>query len=134
MVMLERREAVNRSMERFLEGEGHRSWRESSRVVLKKKKSGRDVLQAQRPWLENYEEGVPYTVGVPNIPLNHLLRSAVRRFPNHPAIYFEGSKLSYRRLNHEANRFPNPLIALGLGKGARVVLLMPNLPQKEIGF
>jgi long-chain acyl-CoA synthetase len=134
MVMLERREAVNRSMERFLEGEGHRSWRESSRVVPKKKKSGRDVLQAQRPWLENYEEGVPYTVGVPNIPLNHLLRSAVRRFPNHPAIYFEGSRLSYRRLNHEANRFANALIALGVGKGARVVLLLPNLPQMVIGF
>ncbi len=77
---------------------------------------------------------MPYTVGVPNIPLHHLLRSAVRRFPLRPAIYFEGSRLSYRRLNHEANRFANALIALGVGKGARIVLLLPNVPQMVIGF
>ncbi len=133
MVMLERREAVNRSLERFLEGEGQRSWRESSSAP-QKKKHGRDALRSERPWLENYEEGVPYTVGVPNIPLQHLLRSSVRRFPNRPALFFEGARMSYRRLNHEANRFANALLALGIGKGARVVLLLPNVPQMAIGF
>jgi long-chain acyl-CoA synthetase len=132
MVMLERREAVNRAMERFLEGEGQRSWRVSN--SRPQKKSGRELLLKERPWLENYEQGVPYTVGVPNIPLHHLLRSSVRRFPNRPAIYFEGSRLSYRRLNHEANRFANALLSLGVGKGARVVLLLPNIPQMVIGF
>jgi long-chain acyl-CoA synthetase len=133
LVMLERREAVDRAIERFLSGEGQRSWRETS-TTTPKKKSGRDVLQKERPWLENYEGGVPYTVGIPNIPLHHLLRSAVRRFPNHPAIFFEESRISYRRLNHEANRFANALVALGVGKGTRVVLLMPNVPQMVIGF
>jgi long-chain acyl-CoA synthetase len=133
MVMLERREAVDRSIERFLMGEGQRSWRESS-SNLQKRTGGRDAIRKERPWLKNYEQGVPYTVSVPNIPLHHLLRSAVRRFPLHPAIYFEGSTLSYRRLNHEANRFANALLALGVGKGARVVLLLPNTPQMVIGF
>jgi long-chain acyl-CoA synthetase len=133
MVMLERRDAVDRSIERFLVGDGQRSWRESSSVI-QRKIGGRDALRKERPWLENYEAGVPYTVGVPNIPLHRLLRSAVRRFPNRPAIFFEGSKLSYRRLNHEANRFANALIGLGVGKGARVVLLLPNVPQMIVGF
>jgi long-chain acyl-CoA synthetase len=133
MVMLERREAVNRSLERFLADEGQRSWREST-PRPKKKPSGRDALRKERPWLEYYEAGVPYTVSVPNIPLNHLLRSAVRRFPLRQAIYFEGSRLTYRRLNHEANRFANALISQGVGEGARVVLLLPNLPQMVIGF
>lgn len=133
MVMLERRDAVNRLLERFLLGEGQRSWRESDSHP-EKKKSSRDPLRKERPWLENYEQGVPYTVSVPNIPLHHLLRSAVRRFPNQPAIFFEGSRLSYRRLNQEVNRFANALLALGLGKGTRVVLLLPNLPQMVIGF
>jgi long-chain acyl-CoA synthetase len=133
MVMLERREAVDRSIERFLVGEGQRSWRESS-SNSQKKKSGRDALRKERPWLEHYDAGVPYTVSVPNIPLHHLLRSAVRRFPLHPAIFFEGSRLTYRRVNHEANRFANALISLGVGKGARVVLLLPNVPQMVIGF
>jgi len=133
MVLLERREAVDRSIERFLEGEGQRSWREPSSHP-QKGKGRREALLKERPWLENYEAGVPYTVGVPNIPLHHLLRSAVRRFPRHPAIFFEGRRITYRRLNHEANRFANALVSLGVGKGARIVLLMPNLPQMVIGF
>lgn len=133
LVMLERREAVERAIERFLSGEGQRSWRDAAEVVPKQK-GGRAPLRTKRPWLESYEAGVPYTVDIPRIPLHHLLRSAVRRFPNRPAIFFEGTRISYRRLNREANRFANALVALGVSKGARVVLLMPNVPQMVIGF
>lgn len=133
MVMLERREAVERAIDRFLSDEGQRSWRDSS-AVASGKLSGREALRKERPWLNHYEPGVPYTIGIPNIPLYQLLRSSVRRFPTHPAIVFEGSSLSYRQLNHEANRFANALLALGVGKGARVVLLLPNMPQMVIGF
>lgn len=147
MVMLERREAVNRAIERFLADEGQRSWRDTSAVIRKEqqtlrnpekrragKTDGRDALRKERPWLAHYEAGVPYTTAIPNIPLHHLLRSAVRRFPLRVAIFFEGGRLSYRQLNHEANRFANALQTLGVGKGARVVLLLPNLPQMVIGF
>ena len=131
MVMLERREAVSRAIERFLEGESRRSWRDHKPDSTR---SSRDELELERPWLKFYEKGVPYTIGIPNIPAHHLLRSAVRRFPLHTALIFEGKKLSYRALNHQANRFANALLSLGLGPGARVVLLMPNIPQMVIGF
>ncbi|HEX2697999.1 MAG TPA: alpha/beta fold hydrolase [Anaerolineales bacterium] len=133
MVMLERREAVDRAIERFMSDEGQRSWRDTSSVI-RKKAGGRDALRRERPWLSFYESGVPYTVSVPNIPVHHLLRSSVRRFPFKPAVYFEGSHHSYRYINHEANRFANSLQSLGIGKGARVVLLLPNTPQVVIGF
>jgi len=131
LVMLERREAVDRAIERFLEGESQRSWRDDKPASVK---SSREVLEHERPWLTHYEPGVPYTIGIPNIPVHHLLRSAVRRFPRKIAVIFEGRRLSYRKLNHEANRFANALLSLGLGKGARVVLLMPNIPQMVIAF
>jgi long-chain acyl-CoA synthetase len=131
LVMLERREAVDRAIERFLEGESQRSWRDDKPASVK---SSREALEQERPWLAHYEPGVPYTIGIPNIPAHHLLRSAVRRFPRKTAIIFEGGRLSYRKLNHEANRFANALLSLGLGKGARVVLLMPNIPQMVIAF
>lgn len=131
MVMLERREAVNRAISRFLKGESKKSWRDSSFVAAR---STRVELKERRPWLDKYEDGVPYTVDVPRIPVHHLLRSSVRRFPNHRAVLFEGAKLSYRKLNHEANRFANALLAQGVGKGSRVVLLLPNLPQMVIGY
>jgi long-chain acyl-CoA synthetase len=131
MVMLERRDAVNRAITRFLDGEAKKSWREDSFVPSK---TERDELSIVRPWLKHYEEGVPYTIGIPRIPLHHLLRSAVRRFPNRSAVYFEGMQISYRKLNHEANRFANALTALGIGKGTRVVLYLPNIPQSVIAF
>src|SRR5689334_19382168 len=108
--MLERHEAVERAIERFTSEGSQHSWREAADAP--KKKGGRDALRRDRPWLESYEDGVPYTVGVPNIPLHHLLRSAVRRFPGHAALLFEGSRMSYRRLNQEVNRFANALVAL----------------------
>ena len=130
LVMLERRDAVNRAIERVLEGET-KSWRETSSP---RSGSSRDALRRERPWVVHYQNGVPYTIGVPRIPLHHLLRSAVRRFPTRAAIRFEGSALSYRQLNWEANKFANALLSLGLIKGSRVILLLPNTPQVIIGF
>jgi long-chain acyl-CoA synthetase len=131
MVMLERRETVDRAITNFLKGESKKTWRDKSFIIPK---TQRDDLKSERVWLNHYEEGVPYTVDVPRIPAHHLLRSAVRRFPGRPAIFFEGAALTYRSLNHEVNRFANALLAQGIGKGARVVLLMPNIPQMVIGF
>ncbi|MBN8657285.1 MAG: alpha/beta fold hydrolase [Anaerolineae bacterium] len=131
MVMLERRETVDRAITNFLKGESKKTWRDKSFIVSK---TQRDDLKSERVWLNHYEEGVPYTVDVPRIPAHHLLRSAVRRFPGRPAIFFEGAAITYRSLNHEVNRFANALLAQGIGKGARVVLLMPNIPQMVIGF
>jgi long-chain acyl-CoA synthetase len=131
MVMLERREAVNRALERFLDEESKKSWRESPAV---KPGNERGDLRVERPWLKHFEDGVPYTIGIPRIPLHHLLRSAVRRYPLRTALLFEGARFSYRRLNHEANRFANALTAMGIGRGARVVLYLPNIPQAVIAF
>ena len=131
MVMLERRDAVDRAIERFLGGERQNSWREASSASAG---FSRETLRRERPWLYHYEAGVPYTIGVPRVPLHQLLRSAVRRFPFRAAVWFEGSRMTYRRLNHEVNRFANALLGLGLGKGARVVLLLPNIPQMVVGF
>jgi long-chain acyl-CoA synthetase len=140
LVMLERREAVNRAIERFVRDDSQRSWREGSmespaeEAAKRKKSGGRGQLRSERPWLTHYDPGVPYTTAVPDIPLHHLLRSAVRRFPRRPAIFFEGARISYRRLNHQSNRLANALRSLYVGKGKRVALLLPNSPQMVIAF
>lgn len=130
MVMLERREAVNRAIERFME-EPKKSWREPDTT---RETRSRAALVKERPWLHHYDDGVPYTVGIPRIPLHHFLRAAARRFPLHLAVNYEGAWLTYRRLNHESNRFANALHSIGVEKGDRVMILMPNLPQLVICF
>jgi long-chain acyl-CoA synthetase len=131
MVMLERHEAVDRAIARFLKGESQKSWRDASMITPR---SNRNKFKTERAWLNFYEDGVPYTVDVPRIPVQYLLRSSVRRFPNRPAILFEGTTFSYRRVNREANKLANAILSQGLAKASRIVLLMPNIPQMVIAF
>jgi long-chain acyl-CoA synthetase len=91
-------------------------------------------LIKERPWLAHYDEGVPHTIAVPRVALQSLLSSAVRRFPLHTALLFEGNRITYKRLHKEANQFANALRSLGIEKGDRVMLLLPNLPQAVIAF
>ncbi len=130
MVMLERRDAVNRNIQRFLEGP-QEGWRDPDPDP---DASARAALLHDRPWLAHYDEGVPYTVAIPNAPLHQMLRSSVRRFPLRTAIQFEGTRLTYLRLYKEVNRFANALRSLGVDRGDRVMLLLPNLPQLVIAF
>ena len=125
MVMLERRDAVNRAIDRFLEA-SLRSWRLTDTSTPDGRRSS---LLEKRPWLVSYDEGVPHTVAIPRVPLHHLLDSSVRRFPAHTAINFEGRRISYRQLGKDVDRFASALLRLGLEKGDRVMLLLPNLPQ-----
>lgn len=130
MVMLERREAVNRAITRFTDLE-KRSWSDSEASAVDLERSN---LFKSRPWLPYYDAGVPSITAIPRVPLQSLLRSAARRFPRQAALDFEGYRMSYRRLNQEASRFANFLRSLGVKKGDRVMLLLPNLPQLVIGF
>jgi long-chain acyl-CoA synthetase len=128
--MLERREAVNRAIERFIDA-SQRSWSDGG---LSNDKFERAALVKERPWLAYYEKDIPHTIAIPRIPLHYLLSSSARRFPLKTALIFEGKRISYHRLSVEATRFANALQALGVGKGDRVMLLLPNLPQMAISF
>jgi long-chain acyl-CoA synthetase len=63
----------------------------------------------------------------------HVERGA-RFFPDHPAILFEGSELSYRELNLRANRLANALQAHGVQRGDRVALYLPNIPNFAVCY
>jgi len=63
----------------------------------------------------------------------HVERGA-RFFPDRPAILFEGSELSYRELNLRANRLANALKADGVGRGDRVALYLPNIPNFAVCY
>src|SRR3972149_6016540 len=59
---------------------------------------------------------------------------AARWFPDHPAILFEGSELSYRELNLRANRLANALKANGVQGGDRIALYLPNIPHFAVCY
>ncbi len=87
-----------------------------------------------KPWLKFYEPSVPATLTYPDVPLFHFLDDTAAKYPNRPALYFYGERLSYRTLANMVNRFANALIALGVKKGDRVAVHLPNSPQFVIAY
>lgn len=85
-------------------------------------------------WPRLYQQGVPAEVEWPDGPLDGLLRSAVRQYPDQPAIVFFDHEISYRELDALVDRLAAGLQDLGLRKGDRVSLFMPNCPQIIIAY
>ncbi len=89
---------------------------------------------AGRPWTAHYDEGVPATLRYPAVPLQAMLDDAAESFPDATATIFFNAKRSYRSLSDDAWRFANALRRLGVVKGDRVALMLPNCPQFMIAF
>jgi long-chain acyl-CoA synthetase len=86
------------------------------------------------PWLDSYPPGVPEHVQVPQENLARLLADAARDYPHAPAFHFEGRTTSYAELAEQAWRFAGALAGLGVTKGTRVGLILPNSPQVIVAF
>jgi long-chain acyl-CoA synthetase len=98
-----------------------------------------------RPWFKSYEQHVPHTLSYPDVTLETFLADAAQKYPFNTATNFVlsylaggrftvGGKLTYRRLNELADRFATALYQLGVRKGDRVALMLPNSPHFVIAF
>ena len=87
-----------------------------------------------RPWTRHYDPGVPATLTYPDLPLHALLEDASRSHQRATATIFFGAKRSYASLQRDATFFSAGLRRLGVKKGDRVALMLPNCPQFLIAF
>ena len=86
-----------------------------------------------KPWLKHYEPGMPHTLRpYPERTLLDVMSDTVRQRPEHTALIFKGTRVSYARLEQLTNAFGAALVAQGVQKGDRVALLLPNSPQSII--
>jgi long-chain acyl-CoA synthetase len=86
----------------------------------------------ERPWLKFYDSHVPQNLEYPPIPLPRILDDAADRFPDRVGVFFFGAKVRYRELRAHADEFARALGEIGLTKGGRLGLLVPNMPQTLI--
>jgi long-chain acyl-CoA synthetase len=88
------------------------------------------VASAASPWLAHYDEGVPATLEpYPPRTLVDYLADAARACPDAPALLFKGTTIGYAELDRLSDAFAAGLSALGVTRGDRVALLLPNCPQ-----
>ncbi|MCW3976594.1 MAG: long-chain fatty acid--CoA ligase [Candidatus Bathyarchaeota archaeon] len=100
-------------------------------------KSKTDKILAEyekRPWLKWYAEGVPADVEIPEKSILDMIDEAVEKWGNTNALVFYGKKMKHKEIRELSLRFATALHDLGVKKGDRVALLLPNCPQFMIAY
>lgn len=82
------------------------------------------------PWLSQYDPGVPASLEpYPDRTLLDYFQDGVAARPSAPALLFKGARISWRRLAEDSDAFAGALAAMGIGRGDRVAVVLPNVPQ-----
>ncbi len=102
------------------------------------------VTYLDRPWLQHYDAGVPHTLEpYPEIPLHELLRQSVRKTPEQtalitpaklPLLGFQSTTMTYAELDRLSDALAAGLIQMGLKKGQRVAVILPNSMAFAISY
>ena len=87
-----------------------------------------------RPWFANYDKGVPKTIDYPKKPLYHFLEESAEKYPDKPCTIFKGAIITYKEMNEITDRMAAALADLGVKKGDRVGIFMPNTPQFVMAY
>jgi long-chain acyl-CoA synthetase len=87
-----------------------------------------------RPWIRHYDYNVPTTLRYPRIPIQEIVSLPANTYPDKPALDFFGTTISFYDLRLLVIRFSNALAAIGVTKGERVGIHLPNCPQYLIAY
>ena len=85
-------------------------------------------LSASAPWFKFYGD-MPHTLNYPAKTIYELVRAAALKYPNDVAYEFMGKNVTYSQFMARIDRVAKALLALGVGKGDRFTICMPNCPQ-----
>jgi long-chain acyl-CoA synthetase len=83
----------------------------------------------EHPWLAHYDEGVPHTIDYPSVPIFHFLEESARKYPDRACTIFKGAAISFREMDAITDKLAAALAGLGIKKGDRVGIFIPNTPQ-----
>ncbi|MDP4085373.1 MAG: AMP-binding protein [Bacillota bacterium] len=101
---------------------------------LENSKRGGDGDLISRPWLELYPDEIPWNLNYTQEPLQQFLIKTAQTFPDKKAIHFLGSEMTYSQLYDESVRLASFLQGIGIVKGDRVAIMLPNTPQSVISY
>lgn len=87
-----------------------------------------------KPWLSNYDTGVPFEIEIPNISLVDLFNLAVSKYGESICTIYQGKELRYQEVDAQSDCVARFLLASGLEKGDRVGILLKNIPEFVIAY
>ncbi len=87
-----------------------------------------------RPWLRFYDEGVPTSIEYPPVTLHYFMEENAKKHPESICTIFKGAQITYKEMNAYTDRLAAGLADLGVKKGDRVGIFIPNTPQFVMAF
>jgi long-chain acyl-CoA synthetase len=87
-----------------------------------------------RPWHDYYDEGIPTSLSYPAVPIFHFLEDSAKKFPDKPCTIFKGAEITYSEMSQITDQLAAALVDLGVKKGDRVGILIPNTPQFVMAY
>ena len=87
----------------------------------------------EKTWLKQYPAGVPANIDVAQYPsLVALLEESLKKYASLPAYKFMGKSISFGQVDEASRALAAYLQSLGLAKGDRVAIMLPNVPQYPV--
>ncbi len=93
-----------------------------------------DSARWDLPWLRSYAPGVPFSVEYPDEPVFSLLEQAARRWGDRTAAICFESQVNFLELLTRSHQFAHALAGLGIKRGDRIGILLPNVPEYIIAL
>ena len=91
-------------------------------------------MNTRYPWQDHYPDGVEWDAEIPLGALHERLDRACLLYPDHACVEFKGRVFTYREIGEKVARFARGLHEMGIGKGSRVGIYLPNCPQYIIAY
>jgi len=96
--------------------------------------SKRGDIMNDKPWLAHYDKGVPHNVDIPNTPLFHFLEESAQKYPDRACTICKGAVITFKEMNEITDSSGAALVDMGVKKGDRVGIFMPNTPQFVMAY
>src|SRR5262245_32754795 len=97
-------------------------------------KSSTESVYSAKPWLKNYDLWAPAEINPPNQPLYQILQIASTAYKEKSAVAFMGAFINFGEVKQMVDRLATSLAKLGVVKGDRVGIMLPNCPQYLLSF
>ncbi|RDW16283.1 long-chain fatty acid--CoA ligase [Oceanobacillus arenosus] len=91
-------------------------------------------MELVKKWHEHYPSEIPITIKYAEKPLHAFLAGSAERHKKKKALHFMGKELTYDELYNQAKQLAFYLQSIGLEKGDRVGIMLPNCPQAVISY
>ncbi|MGP4108377.1 long-chain-fatty-acid--CoA ligase [Virgibacillus sp. L01] len=88
----------------------------------------------KKRWHVHYPEEIPTTIEYDEKPLHSFLAATAELYPEKKALHFMGKEMTFTEVYSQARKMAKYMQSLGLEKGERVAIMLPNCPQAVISY